>query len=119
MSNRRADPCLVCRGTGIENETANHWFQCRDCRFQAHDYMLHDEVWLQAWPTYEEESAALHKRYPLKRDVRMTFLELCFFCVEKRLGRLLTPADFDLRIPVNHNIALGLRMGIVDRKPGQ
>lgn len=28
---------------------------------------------------------------------------LCVGCIEKRLGRELTPADFELDVPINHN----------------
>lgn len=37
-------------------------------------------------------------------------LELCFLCLERRLGRPLVLADFDEKVPVNQGIYLGFRL---------
>jgi hypothetical protein len=72
--------------------------------------MVHDEVWLAAWPTYPEERRALiraNKGVPGAR----THLLLCFDCLSKRLGRPLRIADFDLDVPINAGIRLGIVLG--------
>jgi hypothetical protein len=71
---------------------------CYDCREKAPYYMLLDAIWIQAWPDY--------KLVERRRDTvaRATgsrpCLELCFPCVERRLGRTLTQDDF-ADAPVN------------------
>lgn len=90
--------------SGLNNRKPYH---CFDCRGASASYMVRNEVWLKAWPDYEN----------VKRNLKMVFsgtpfthLELCISCLEKRLGRNLNADDFDLNLPINHGIALGLRM---------
>lgn len=66
------------------------WMQqhvCLDCKWNTHViheyYRVTNEVWLQAVPGNHGM--------------------LCVGCLEKRLGRELTPADFELDVPINHN----------------
>jgi hypothetical protein len=67
-------------------EGSCYGFDCMDCRANTlhldEFYMVHDEIW---------ESAI-----PKKKRTRM----ICIGCLEKRLGRLLTPQDFT-DAPVN------------------
>jgi len=55
-------------------------------------YMVEHDVWAKA-------SAAKPKKHGM----------LCIGCLESRLGRQLTPADFPTRIPLNHMIAFDPR----------
>lgn len=102
---------------------------CVDCGGYGGDYMVRHEVWLAAWPDYEEVRAKLAPELRARVErldqnaVRRApdgetpkshgrgYLLLCCDCLEKRLGRELTIADFDLRIPVNTGIAFGFRLG--------
>lgn len=67
-------------------------FLCLDCYVHTglikHYYTLHDELWKQANPDIDGM--------------------LCWKCLEVRLGRPLTPDDFDDTIPVNDNISARL-----------
>lgn len=63
-------------------------FDCMDCGTDTNEskeyYTLLDQVWLEANPD--------------------DFGMLCIGCVETRLGRMLTRADFDLSAPINHGV---------------
>ena len=90
-------------------------FHCFDCGGPSHEYMVDADVWLQAWPDYPEfrrEMALKYKKLPEdpQRTNRLHHLLLCFPCLEKRLGRELVPADFDLALPANAGIAKGMTM---------
>ncbi len=60
-------------------------FECRDCQINTSDideyYMVHDHVWLAS---------------RLPKDGGM----LCIGCLERRIGRKLTPSDFRIA-PIN------------------
>lgn len=81
--------------------------------------MLHDAVWVQAMPNYKEVSAALRAQFPSRgerhTDPRSS-VQLCFDCVEKRLGRPLTDDDFPL-VPVNAWVSASLRERITRGMP--
>jgi hypothetical protein len=86
---------------------------CYDCDKASPQYMVKDEVWSSAWPRYREMKAALSKKYPrtLPSEERVKgLLTLCLYCLEQRLGRPLKADDFDLELPINHTIALGMRI---------
>lgn len=78
---------------------------CHDCESDADNYMVKDLVWRRAFPDYKKV------RFQLKVEGKDPRILLCFDCLEKRLGRLLTAEDFDLSVPVNAGIALGIRIG--------
>jgi hypothetical protein len=89
---------------------------CGDCdvdvnSIQEYSYIVNDDVWVAAGmprSRTEDEAEEITKRYV---DGEMTNAEmfeafrsgglLCIGCLEKRLGRSLTPADFDQAIPIN------------------
>jgi hypothetical protein len=50
-------------------------------------YIVHDHVWEQAWPNSKTTGAATGTEYTCDEI-------LCVGCLEKRLGRQLTPTDF-------------------------
>lgn len=97
--------------------------RCLDCgTTRIPYYMVRDSVWKAAVPNYVELKRSRRKTYPgtprppeagtrwVKNwDARACVL-LCFECLEKRLDRKLVPADFDLNLPGNAGIRLGLRM---------
>jgi hypothetical protein len=72
-----------------------HPFSCLDCARTCTIHRLKDEVWLAACPNYHELKRTLIEMYA--KDSRFAdyrVVLLCFRCVEHRLGRLLTRADF-------------------------
>ena len=65
-------------------------WKCHDCGTQDFDlFMVRNEVWMQAWPTYVEEMKAI-----LSKKKRHGFL--CKPCMEKRLGRKLASRDYEV-----------------------
>lgn len=64
-------------------------------------YMVKDDVWFKAWPSYSKDKAAN----------RGKVMEMCFNCLENKLGRPLTIDDFT-NAPVNEGIRLGFEMGL-------
>jgi hypothetical protein len=104
--------CPRCAGTGKRrpNET-KALLRCRDCNAPSQSYMVRDEIWLAAWPTYNAERRALIRAHKTTNDpCHQTMLLLCFSCLDKRLGRPLRPDDFKLSLSVNAGIVLGMRM---------
>lgn len=81
--------------------------ECYDCGAHMSFYALHNRIWAQAIPNYKQLKQDLKTAYP--HDARKHLINLCFPCLEIRLGRPLTPDDFDLPVPVNHAIAWALR----------
>lgn len=59
--------------------------------------MVHNHVWHHAFPEYLDLKQYLLRRHPDRKDLasqRATFVGACLACVEMRLGRGLTLADF-------------------------
>ena len=75
------------------NRPLTYWQRrhCADCRVDVHEigewYMVHDNVWEQAWPGHS--------------IVPYGYAILCIGCLEKRIGRTLTRPDFT-DAPVNN-----------------
>jgi hypothetical protein len=69
---------------------------CEDCRhsvgLMGEWCLLKNSVWEKAWPGTGQKS--VHTKMPMKHF-------LCVGCIEKRIGRRLMRADFDMRS--NHN----------------
>jgi hypothetical protein len=65
---------------------------CADCRHSVGGMgewcLLKNSVWEKAWPRTSQKSC--HAKMPMKHL-------LCIGCTEKRIGRKLTRADFDMR----------------------
>jgi N6-adenosine-specific RNA methylase IME4 len=78
-------------------------FDCGDDTAGGDWYMVHDHVWTAAWPNTKQANgrAVLFKTVPFSEI-------LCLRCLEQRLGRALTPADFTAA-PVNDDIVRGMR----------
>lgn len=77
-------------------------FGCFDCRKNTcANYMVEPSVWRQAFPNYAEVKSC-------NRDL---FVELCFDCLSRRLGRSLTLNDFS-DAPVNEGVRLGYRLSL-------
>jgi hypothetical protein len=77
---------------------------CADCGIETLDddnwYMLHNHVWESAWPGSRTTRAVLEAG----DDGIAPFSEfLCIDCLEKRLGRGLTPHDFS-DAPINATV---------------
>ena len=105
-------------------------YGCHDCGCWSDDYMVHDEVWLEAWPGYRKARSALHREARAEADPEGTlrksdpeayrvelrkhqvFLVLCFNCLEERLGRGLRLEDFKERAPINRGIFLGAALRV-------
>lgn len=72
-----------------------HPFSCLDCGRTCTIHRLKDEVWLAACPNYRELKRTLIEMYAEdSRFADYRVVLLCFRCVERRIGRLLTQADF-------------------------
>jgi len=91
---------------------------CRDCKAYTPPYMVRNHVWNEAWPDYLELRRALKERHHDTWSEGRSHIFLCMSCLEKRLGRALMPADFDLELPINASIRQGLWMAkATDERP--
>jgi hypothetical protein len=89
--------CRSCRGTGVVALADVHAvMNCPRCGSFYATYMVKPEVWT---------AAKLHPRG-----------HCCLSCLARRLERPLTPEDFDLRLPINQGIRLGIEMGQAGKK---
>lgn len=77
--------------------------RCFDCHGVDPGYMVHYEVWAQAWPDYHQTRITLREQFSHLKGV---WLCLCFNCLEKRLGRSLVVGDFT-KAPINDGIRFG------------
>lgn len=99
--------------------------RCFDCERDEVTYMVHDTVWLEAWPTYgsdlEERRKAVSEEACAKGldgDLLIWRIEthgrlfLCLGCLELRLGRNLIMGDFTPweDAPCNRLILLGWKL---------
>ena len=86
------DCCGRCGGTGIEKQDrkkASLW--CPLCGEAYGGYMVKKEVW---------------------REAGLTPIEFrCIDCLIKSLKRELTPSDFNLELPINSGIRIGIELG--------
>ena len=71
---------------------------CRDCKGFVEVYMVHNEVWNQAFPTYQTTRRHGPPVY------------CCLTCLELRIGRYLTEDDFN-NVLCNNVIKFGIRIG--------
>jgi hypothetical protein len=76
--------------------------RCHDCSRHGTGYMVRHEVW----------DAALSE----KERERTESLLLCLACVSKRLGRMLTPTDFDPKFRINWPIFCAFQIAGGDSK---
>lgn len=67
-------------------------WDCSFCKAPFQGFMVRSEVWRKAMRPNEQH------------------LTPCMACVQHRLGRQLRVEDFDLSIPLNQNILLGIRL---------
>lgn len=95
-------------------------WMCFDCSEYGGDYWVRSETWLAAWPSYQAHRIALVRRLYPDAETRRTMgregrhvLLLCLDCLSRRLGRPLVTSDFDLSMPVNRPIRVGIEMGRV------
>lgn len=86
---------------------------CHDCGNLPPEYVVHDHVWLKAWPTYPQEKALRVKKYKNARgnERNKLFLVLCLNCLEDRLGRSLSFEDFVPSLVVNQPFFKGVQIG--------
>lgn len=102
--------CRFCGGSGKTVPDDGTRLRCYDCKRAAGSYMVHRPVWDRAWPEYRELKRSLVSKYKGTPGWFRAHLELCLGCLEKRLGRPLSPDDFDLSLPINDGVRLGLSM---------
>ena len=103
---------------------------CWDCGEIVANYLVHNEVWEEAWPKevrigtnrLEHLKKAATKAFPERKrspDSNMVYVHvhLCFSCLELRLGRPLKMKDFvtvtrkGKVMAVNAGIFLGYKLG--------
>ena len=78
----------------MKDDKRTHPYSCFACGRNCTIHRLKDEVWAQACPDYLALKAQLRDMYKgTEYDDYRAYL-LCFRCIEARLGRLLTRADF-------------------------
>lgn len=78
---------------------------CMDCSDNNdYKYMVKDEIWLKAVPTYKHLRASRIHVY------------LCLTCLSTRLGRKLKINDFIPGLPINRSFFLAYEMGLLDGK---
>lgn len=78
----------------LEADKRTHPYSCFMCGRNCTIHRLKDEVWAQACPDYLALKAKLRELYKGTEFFEYTAYLLCFRCVEARLGRPLTRADF-------------------------
>lgn len=105
-------PCRWCNGKGERHPDNNgSQFNCQDCRRPCGSYMVKDAVWRQAWPDYAKKKQELMQKYHGTPEYFRTHLSLCLGCLQKRLGRKLAKEDFDLTLPINNLLLVGMELG--------
>lgn len=104
--------CTTCAGTGVRHpENDGSCFNCYDCKRSGGSFMVKDAVWKEAWPEYAELKRSLNQKYKGTNEQFRAHLNLCLCCLSKRLKRKLKKEDFDLTLPINDLIVLGMEMG--------
>jgi hypothetical protein len=86
--------------------------ECYDCRKAAPSFMVLESIWRAAFPDYQEVKSHLQREWPGTETSHKhkRHVGLCLFCLERRLGRVLTKTDFDLGLPINQGILWGAMM---------
>lgn len=113
----------------IPDRADNWWWhrrQCYDCMGMTDEYMVRQVVWREAFPNYGKIKNAFvrkarvsiglpntgclskEERQPVLKQ-QVPSLNLCFRCLENRLGRQLVIEDFT-DAPINRPILLGYRI---------
>ena len=97
------------------NNVDDPFWACWDCKGWSHAYMVHDEIWLKAWPDYPTmrlflKSVLCTKSHGREAGGEMR-LVLCFECLEKRLGRKLRIVDLT-DYPINNLLKKGAAMAL-------
>lgn len=111
-SARQTRNCHACKGTGERHpDNDGRQYNCQDCSRPCGSYMVKDSVWRAAWPEYAEKKRELRQKYAGTAESFRTALCLCLGCLQHRLGRPLGKDDFDLTLPINDAIMLGLEIG--------
>lgn len=104
--------CRYCDGTGERHpENNGSQFHCHDCKRPCGSYMVKDAVWKQAWPEYAAKRQALVQKYKGTSEFFRANLNLCLGCLQKKLGRKLQKEDFDLTLPINNLLLVGMELG--------
>lgn len=81
---------------------------CFDCNEEDPHYMVHPQVWLQAFPNYMEVKRQAKQDYP---DSALKFILLCLTCLERRVGRRLIREDF-ANVPINTGVMKAFDLGL-------
>lgn len=86
--------------------------RCFDCLNFTPAYMVAGKVWEKAWPYAKDQKRLMRRRAEqLNLDPKKCAKQnLCFVCLEERIGRKLTIHDFQL-VPVNGAIRFGYQLG--------
>lgn len=88
-------------GTGLAKaKQPKQFIGCFDCKRKCPSYMVRNEVWMSAWPTYKKDKISTE-----------IYLELCLACLRERLNRPLTIDDFT-DSPINDGVRVGFELGI-------
>lgn len=102
--------CRYCGGSGKTVPDDGTRLRCYDCNRPGGSYMVKRSVWNEAWPEYVKLKRSLVLKHKGTPEWFRAHIELCLGCLEKKLGRPLAEADFDMDLPINDGVAIGLRM---------
>jgi len=83
---------------------------CADCGGYNESYMVHNELWKEAWPTHGMDRAQLKETFLSDGYTGRFWLQLCLSCLAGRLHRPLTINDFSQAL-INEPIRFGYFMG--------
>lgn len=83
---------------------------CLDCDEDGNGYMILNEVWEEACPEQVQLRIEQWKYQGTWEVFQHGRCFLCMPCVEIRLGRKLTAADFNFELPINKNLRRGMTL---------
>lgn len=120
------------RGINIKGVSRVDMWRCFECRGKDDPYMIHNRLWLAAWPTAGNDRSCMRtmmlemfpERFepipnnPRARRPKYRMSPMCILCLpcqETLLGRHLVLTDFQ-ELPINSSILFAHKMGARSRQ---